>query len=144
MSDAAEEANILHPDETVEVGGYALRVTHIPTQAMEVQVREFTFGQELELEAVAAPVIEAMGELTDSKPEVLDWNGLVSAAAKHPEALKRMVSAATGLTAEQLDAMKAKDGRMVLITFFRVNWDFFLDRLVVRSGTRVTRDDMKG
>lgn len=142
MSEAREEANILHPDETLQVMGHTLRVAHIETPAREVRVREFTFGQELELESVAAPIIESMGELTDSNPEALDWNGLIAAAAKHPQALKQMIAVSTGLSPEELDGMKAREGRMVTIVFFKVNWDFFLDRLVVRSGTRVTKKEM--
>lgn len=138
----AEEANVLHPDETIEILGSTLRVVHVETEAREVQVREFTFGQEMEVEAAAQPVIESMGEVLDENPDTLNWTQLIAAAARHPEAFKKLLSVSTGLSVEELDGLKSRDGRMVVVTFFRVNWDFFLDRLVVRSGTRVNREDV--
>lgn len=138
----AEEANVLHPDETIRVNGSHLKVVHVETPGRDIRVREFTFGDEMELEAIAQPIIEAMGDLLDQNPDAIDWQKLLSTALQHPQAFRQMLSVSTGLTGEELDGLKSRDGRMVVATFFRVNWDFFLDRLVVRSGTRVTREDM--
>lgn len=138
-----EEANVLHPDETIQILGSTLRVVHVETEAMEVRVREFTFGQEMEIEPDAQPIIEAMGEVLDENPDALNWNQLIAAAARQPQAFKKLLSVSTGLTPEQLDGLKSRDGRMVVVTFFRVNWDFFLDRLVVRNRTKVTRADLE-
>jgi len=140
MSELSEEVNILHPDETLQLMGRTLRIAHIETPAGELRVREFTFGQELELESVSHPLIEAMGQLCDSKPDAIDWNALMAAAAKHPAILKRLLSVSTGMTAEQLDSLNPRDGRLAVMTFFKVNWNFFLDRLLVRSGTRVAQE----
>lgn len=136
------EAEVLHPDRTIDVMGHAIHVATVPTDKMQVTVREFTFGQCIELEQCAQPIIEAMGETIEGSLESLHWGKLMAALGAFPEGFRRLLCASTGLTSDSLDAMSRTDGRLVVATFLRVNWGFFLERLVERSSTRVSLSEV--
>ena len=138
MSQQRSDAEALAPDRTIEVMGRDVQVALVPTEKMQVQVREFTFGQALYLEKCAQPIVEAMGEAIEEHLDSLHWGTIMAAVMEHTDAFIKLLSASTGLTQDQLDAMHEEDGRLVVATFVRVNWDFFLRRLVERSGTKVT------
>lgn len=143
MTDQVErdEAEVLHPDESIRVGGKSIRVAHVPVKARTVEVREFTFGQAMKLEAVAAPIIEAMGEAVQSQRDAIDWGQVMVAVSRFPDRFSLLLSAATGLEPEELDALPDRDGRLLVVSFMKVNWDFFIDRLVERRASLVTESD---
>lgn len=136
------DAEVLHPDRTIDVMGHPVQVASVVTDKITVKVREFTFGQCIELEQCAQPIIEAMGATIEDSLESLHWGKLMAALASFPEGFRRLLSVSTGLTDEQMDAMSRTDGRLVVGTFLRVNWGFFLERLVERSSTRVSLSEV--
>jgi hypothetical protein len=135
-SEKRNEANILHPDVTVMVRGQSLKVAEVPIADGDIHVSEFNFGQVLQLEHKARELIDSVVEaVTSSDSQKFDWNRFIAAAAAHPDTLTEMLVVSTGETAERLNALSDSAGRSVLAAFFKINWDFFLDRLVAHAAT---------
>lgn len=141
MTTERDEADVLNPDEMVRVGGKSVKVAHVPTKRRDVEVREFTFGQAMKVEALAAPIIAAMGEAVEAERDAIDWGKVMAAISRFPERFTELLSVATGMEPEELEALPDRDGRLLVVTFMKVNWDFFIDRLVERKGTTITDSD---
>lgn len=140
------DEDVLFPDSFVSVGGASIRVAHVPMQREEVLVRELTFGQTMSMERFAAPIIASIAEVLDSSADdvAVDWGAVVAAISKHPDEFKALICASTGKPVEWLDSLTDRDGRRVVVTFMKVNWDFFIDRLRIRHVSRVSLSEVAG
>jgi len=65
----------------------------------------------------------------------------MAAISRFPERFTELLSVSTGVEPEELEALPDRDGRLLVVTFMKVNWDFFIDRLVERKGTTITDSD---
>lgn len=140
------DEDVLFPDDTISVGGDVIRIAHVPLQKEEVTVRELTFGQTIRLEAVVAPIIDSIAEVTDGMlvEDSIDWGKVIGAIGRHPEGFVRLLCEATGKDEAWFEGLSDRDGRRVVVSFMKVNWDFFIDRLLLVRNTRASLKEVAG
>lgn len=133
-----DELDVLFPEKYLTVGGTNLKMVHVPVEQRELTIKEFSFGQSLRLEPVVSPLVEAMSDaITDE--DRLDWQKIMGTAGKHPEIVGQLLAESTGEDREYIEALDDRSGRMLVLAFFKVNWDFFIDRLVAHKMTTASQ-----
>jgi len=115
----AEEAEIIDPDIDIEIGGET------------VTVREIGFLEGLRLAATARPLLDDLAEQYEGDAEV-GLDRLSETFGRHPEILLDLLTASCGLPRERIEQLGDRDGQLLLMTFWRVNSAFFVQRLLAR------------
>lgn len=119
-ADPAAELEIIAPD--VEVTLVNGRI---------ITVREYAFLDGLKLQNTAAPVLDALADGED-----ITVQRLSQVFGEHAELMPTLMAAACDLSASEIRALNDHDGQVLLAAFWRVNKDFFVQRLLVRKVQR--------
>jgi hypothetical protein len=138
--DYAEELEILLPDREAELAS-----------GERVQVKELTFLQGLKAARRAGPLLEDLAQLFErelgaedaGEDEGLGLADLGAVFAGHEDVLLELLAMSTGRSTEWLAALGDADGQAVLMTFWAVNSDFFVRRLVARQAGRMRSELVK-
>lgn len=122
---ADQEIDILHPDREMTLSGEA------------VTVREYGFVEGLKLQQRARAMIEALGELlAQGEPSLMDLQSVFSA---DEHLLTSMLAQAIDRPPEFVAGLSDRQGQDLLMTWWAVNADFFVKRLVAaRAGTMLS------
>lgn len=129
-ADAAEarELEILYPERMLSVGG------------REVTVREIGFAESLRLHAHVAPIVAAIDQLMHERNEAPGYSHMLGVFGAHWQSTLVLIGAATGLDADELQALGGAEGDTLLLTFWGVNASFFIGRamneLAIRRETQ--------
>ncbi len=115
-----EEAEILHPERTLALGG------------KQVTVRELTFAQEMQALPVAEPIIKGLAELFSGDEEP-GFSDLEAVFYTHSDAFLALVAMATGEPESWISGLSGAEGQVLALTFWSVNRRFFISRVVVKS-----------
>ena len=111
------DAEILHPDRVIEIGG------------REVTVREFSFRDSLDL----GPLLSSMlSDIDNAVGDGTDLSGLFEAFYAHPDALEAVLLKCTGQDKEWIDSLTSEEGEMIVMSMFEVNGPFFVRRVAAR------------
>lgn len=113
---AADELDVLFPART------------IPLQKGEVTVAEITLRQSLQHHLAVAPIIAAIETAMLESGQVPGYSDIVGILGQHWEATITLLAATTGMDADEVSALTAADGELLLLTFWNVNAGFFYQR----------------
>ncbi|MFA7666458.1 MAG: DUF6631 family protein [Burkholderiaceae bacterium] len=123
----ANDLDVLLPDRELAVGGDT------------VTVREFTFLQGLQAEALVRPMIQDLqalfGAEDDGADEALEFASMAEIFGRHAEAFLTLIATSCGKSREWVAGLSDHDGQILAMTFWSVNARFFTRRLVVRQLT---------
>ena len=117
MSDEQDEGQILHPDCSLEVGGEV------------ITVREFNFGETLQLGPLLA---ELIGDMDAALGDGGNLEGVLDTLYRHPKALEQMLVLSTGKDADWVNGLKSADGERLVMAFWGANGPFFARRVAAR------------
>lgn len=112
----ADEVAILQPNRTLPIGG------------RKVTVREIGFFESLHLHTEVAALVADLVEQTDDGN--VDLSRLHRVCAQHPDATVALLAQASDQSPEWVSALGAGHGDLLLLTFWAVNADFFLQRVI--------------
>lgn len=113
---APSELDILQPNRTLPIGG------------REVTVRELGFFESLSLSPQVSALVGALVEKTGGAD--LDLALLYSVCAAQPEATLALLARASDQPIEWVRSLTASQGDLLIVTFWAVNADFFLQRVL--------------
>lgn len=119
-TDPAAELEIIAPDVEVTLANGRI-----------VTVREYSFLDGLRLQNLAAPVLDALASSED-----ITVQRLSEVFGEHAELMPALMTAACDLPAATIRKLSDHDGQLLLAAFWRVNKDFFVQRLLVRKVQR--------
>ncbi|MGH8080925.1 MAG: DUF6631 family protein [Lysobacter sp.] len=112
----ADDLSILQPSRTLPLGDRA------------VTVRELGFFESLRLHESIAALVGDLVRLTDDGN--VDLGRLHRVCALHPDATVELLAQASDQSVEFVHSLNAANGDLLLLTFWAVNADFFLQRLL--------------
>lgn len=112
----ADELAILQPSRTLPLGDRT------------VTVRELGFFESLRLNEAIAALVGDLVRLTDDGS--VDLGRLHRVCALHPGATVELLAQASDQSVEWVHLLSAAHGDLLLLTFWAVNADFFLQRLL--------------
>ncbi len=121
--DPAEELDIIKGERAVTL-----------SDGREIPVREYrAFLEGLKVDAIAAGLEADLAAALSGKRQADADTLLVLAGAfgKHPETLAELLAMATDLDAEAIKALPDADGQTLLITWWGLNANFFMRRIVL-------------
>lgn len=120
MSEGANELEVLHPERTVTVAG------------VDVTVREPTFVEGMRIEAQIQPLLDALVALAgdDGQEVPADFNRYAALFSAHWETWLYFMAVVTGQDRAWLDGLTDHDGRLLSMTVWAVNANFFSRRVV--------------
>lgn len=115
----AEELDILAGLRTVTIQGEA------------IEVREFSFTQEMQVLPLSAPIIREMAEVftQEAAPDELAIDAVF---ARHAEALYQLLAVSIDRPVDWIKTLPGQDGSALLMTFWSVNRHFFIRRVTAR------------
>jgi hypothetical protein len=120
-----QETEILFPDQEITVAGE------------KVPIREFSIVESMQFGSSAAPLIEDLRKFS-FEGDSMNVSGLEEIFARHKDVFTQMLSASTGKPVEWLGTVRGRQGRELLLKFWSVNRDFFLDRMMETQLNRLT------
>ena len=112
----ANDLTILEPNRTLPIGDRS------------VTVREIGFFESLRLHAEIAALVADLVEQTEDGN--VDLSRLHRVCAAHPSATIALLAQACDQPAEWVHALPGAQGDLLLLTFWAVNADFFLQRVL--------------
>jgi hypothetical protein len=112
----ADELTVLQPNRVLPLGDHT------------VTVREIGFFESLHLHAQIAALVADLIEHTDDGN--IDFGRLHRVCAQHPDATIELLSQASDQSVEFVHSLSAAHGDLLLLTFWAVNADFFLQRVI--------------
>lgn len=112
---APSELDILQPNRTLPIAG------------RDVTVRELGFFESLSLSPQVSALVSALVEKTGGAD--LDLALLYSVCAAQPEATVALLARACDQSEDWVRGLAASQGDLLLVTFWAVNADFFLQRV---------------
>ncbi|UJB19286.1 MULTISPECIES: DUF6631 family protein [Lysobacter] len=112
----ADDLTVLQPNRSLPIGGRT------------VTVRELGFFESLRLHAEIAGLVSDLVEQTDDGN--VDLARLHRVCAQHPDATVALLAQASDQPVEWVRALSAGHGDLLLLTFWAVNADFFLQRVI--------------
>jgi hypothetical protein len=121
MIDQPNELETLIPEQEIEIAG------------LTITLHEYTFMEGMQVDAVAAPVIDGLSGIFLDRPPGEDHFPLSALAAvfgEHQEILVKMLAIASGMTKAWVRSLSDADGQLLLMTWWTVNKYFFVRRLV--------------
>jgi hypothetical protein len=111
-----DDLTVLHPHRVLPLGDRT------------VTVRELGFFESLRLHAQIAALVADLIEHTDDGN--IDLGRLHRVCAQHPEATVELLAQAGDQSVEFVHSLSAAHGDLLLLTFWAVNADFFLQRVL--------------
>ncbi|MBT2750008.1 MULTISPECIES: DUF6631 family protein [unclassified Lysobacter] len=118
----ADELAILQPNRTLPLGD------------RNVTVRELGFFESLRLHESVAALVGGLVSLTEDGN--VDLDRLHRVCALHPDAAVELLAQASDQSVEWVHSLNAAQGDLLLMTFWAVNADFFLQRVLAALETR--------
>jgi hypothetical protein len=112
--DPADELNVLMPERTLSLDG------------RPITVRELGFFESLRLQAPIARLVETLSTLSASSG--IDLTVLHTVCAAESEATIDLLAQACDQPRDWVATLRASEGDLLLMTFWAVNADFFLQR----------------
>lgn len=112
----ADDLAILQPDRTLPIGD------------RQVTVREIGFFESLRLHTEIAALVADLVEQTEDGN--VDLQRLHRVCAQHPEATVVLLAQACDQPPDWVQALSGAHGDLLLLTFWAVNADFFLQRVL--------------
>ncbi|ALN93807.1 hypothetical protein LG3211_4873 [Lysobacter gummosus] len=100
----------------------------LPLGDRTVTVREIGFFESLRMHAQIAALVGDLVEQTDDGD--IDLGRLHGVCAQHPEATVELLAQASDQSVEFVHSLSAAHGDLLLLTFWAVNADFFLQRVI--------------
>lgn len=113
---AADELTVLQPNRVLPLGDRT------------VTVREIGFFESLRLHAQIAALVADLIEQTDDGN--IDLGRLHRVCAQHPDATVELLAQASDQSVAFVHSLSAAHGDLLLLTFWAVNADFFLQRVI--------------
>lgn len=120
MTDPIEELDIIQPDIELEINGET------------VTVKEFTFFQGLRLGVVAKPLLDDLAEKVEVNND-FTLQILGEVFADHSSIVSELIAQSTGETCDWVELLSDAVGQHLLMTFWQVNSNFFVSRLLTRK-----------
>ncbi len=120
----SRDLEILHPERELEINGET------------VTVREFGFVEGARLGALAKPVIDELADLMNDPEGDIDLGALGEIMARHSDAMVQLMARAVDREPAWVESLSDADGQRLLLTFWQVNSDFFMRRLVMQAVSR--------
>ena len=111
-----DDLTVLQPNRTLPIGGCS------------VTVREIGFFESLRLHAEIAALVADLVEQTDDGN--VDLTRLHRVCATHPTATITLLAQACDQPVEWVQSLPGAQGDLLLLTFWAVNADFFLQRVL--------------
>jgi len=127
----AEEQDSNQTEADIVAGLRELRIA-----GETVEVREFTFAQELRALQIGEGVIHALSALYSESDEP-PFSAIERIFAEHAEALFELLSISTGKDTKWIEALPGREGYLLYLTFWSVNSHFFVDRVVSEQLQRI-------
>ena len=112
----ADDLAILQPSRTLPLGD------------RPITVRELGFFESLRLNESIAALVGDLARLTDDGN--VDLGRLHRVCALHPDATVELLAQVSDQSVEWVHSLNAAHGDLLLLTFWAVNADFFLQRLL--------------
>lgn len=120
MSEQDKDAEILFPDQTLEVGGE------------QVTVREFRYAEGLQAAVIGKPIMTTLRRLIQGDDEI-DAEAIDDLIAEHADTWMQLISLSTGKGVEWISKLGNDDGMLLSMVFWEVNGPFFMKRLVMAA-----------
>lgn len=111
-----DDLAVLQPNRTLPLGGRS------------VTVREIGFFESLNLHAEVAALVADLADRTEDGS--IDLGRLHRVCAAHPTATIALLAQACDQPAAWVEALPGAQGDLLLLTFWAVNADFFLQRVL--------------
>lgn len=121
---AAEDLNVLFPNQTIPIGG------------KYILVQEYPFVKWLELKPQCLPIIEVLSTFADQEQIFID--DLIECFEDHFDLMKMLYSESIQQPIEFLAQLKADEMELLMFTWWAVNKHFFL-----KSVARLLRKKIK-
>ena len=112
---ATHELGVLFPDRELTLAGET------------VVVREFRFGESLRLSHLIKPITDALIQAAEA--DTFDGEAFMACLHVHRDGLLELLSQATGKPREWIEALSHRDGEELVMAFWEVHQDFFLERV---------------
>ncbi|ALN64571.1 hypothetical protein GLA29479_3720 [Lysobacter antibioticus] len=113
---SADDLTVLQPNRVLPLG------------ERTVTVRELGFFESLRLHSEIAALVADLVERTDDGN--IDLGRLHRVCAQHPDATIRLLAQVSDQSVEFVHSLNAAQGDLLLLTFWAVNADFFLQRVI--------------
>lgn len=124
MTEIAQE---LENDEADIIAGWR----KVKVNGEDIEVREFTFAQEMEALAIAQPIINELAELFGESTNA-DNIQIELVFSRHREAFLQLLAISTGRDAKWLSKIPGRAGHTLYLTFWIMNQHFFVQRVAGR------------
>jgi hypothetical protein len=95
-----------------------------------ITVREFTFLEGLRAAHTAHMLLADLAALFKEVEATPGFLAIAGILGEHEKELRGLISIATGRDTEWLKELTESEERQLLMTFWAVNWPFFVNRLV--------------
>jgi len=118
--DKASDLEILHPERMLTLGGES------------IEVREFSFLQEMDALPIARPIIRDLTKAFGSD-ESPGFSAVEEIFYIHREAFLHLLELSTGKTIEWMSDLSGDEAQLLSMTFWSVNKRFFISRVVTRT-----------
>ncbi len=112
---ATHDLGVLFPDRDLTLAGET------------VVVREFRFGESLRLSHLIKPITDALIQAAEA--DTFDGEAFMACLYQHQEGLLELLSQSTGKPREWIEDLSHRDGEELVMAFWEVNQDFFLERV---------------
>ncbi len=122
-SRAERDLEILHPERDIEVGG------------INVTVREYGFVEGLKLRETAAPFMEALYRLAHSSGAAPSFGAVEEMLVEHSGSVLELIARAADVDRAFIDSLSDEDGYLLMQTWWLVNANFFIRRVINRLAT---------
>lgn len=124
---AADELNVLFPDQRLEIGGKS------------IEVREYTLLQQMQYRDKFEPFIQSLRALLSSNEE-LTFDAVQACIAKHYDDVFTLIGIATGESQSFIQNLKGEDADALLAAWWVVNSDFFVKRVVLPLQEKILKN----
>ncbi|WP_223619002.1 DUF6631 family protein [Lysobacter sp. ESA13C] len=115
-SPPADDLIVLQPNRVLSLGEHT------------VTVRELGFFESLRLHSEIAALVADLVEQTDDGN--IDLGRLHRVCAQHPDATVELLAQVSDQPVELVHSLNAAQGDLLLLTFWAINADFFLQRVI--------------
>jgi hypothetical protein len=113
-----DELQVLVPHRTVQI------------QHQSITVRELGFFESLQLQGPIAALVGRLASLAQHNTGRVDLSRLYVVCGEEPGATLALVAQACDQPREWVQTLSASEGDLLLMTFWAVNADFFLQRVL--------------
>ena len=107
----------------------------VAIQGEKITVKEYSFIQGLQVDRFAKHLMSGLLALFSGETEddAFEYSALAAVFAADPEAMLRLLALATGKKAKWIATLPDEEGQRLLMTWWAVNKDFFVRRLITAA-----------